>query len=175
MVETDASDVALAATLTQAGRHVAFFSRVLNASEQKYAAVEKEAHAIVDALRKLKHYLAGKHFTLITDQQSVAFMFSQVHTGKIKNDKIQRWRLELSCFDFDVVYRPGKDNVAADTLSRMSLCSALDLNKLTELHNALCHPGVTRMAHFVRCRNLPFSVDDVKRVTYVRLPCLCEM
>ena len=66
---------------------------------------------------------------------------------------------------FDVVYRPGKDNIPADTLSRMSLCSALDSNKLTEVHNALCHPGVTRMTHFVRCRNLPFSVDDVKRVT----------
>ena len=46
VVETDASDVALAVTLTQAGRPVAFFFRTLNTSEQKYAAVEKEAHAI---------------------------------------------------------------------------------------------------------------------------------
>ena len=165
VVETDASDVAIAATLTQAGRPVAFFSRSLNTSEQKYAAVEKEAHAIVEALRKWRHYLAGHHFTIITDQKSVTFMFNQTHTGKIKNDKIQRWRLELSSFDFDIVYRPGQDNIPADTLSRASLCSSMDTHRLAELHDALCHPGVTRMTHFVRCRNLPFSVEDVKRVT----------
>lgn len=165
VVETDASDFAIAATLNQAGRPVAFFSRTLNPSEQRHAAVEKEAHAIVEALRKWRHYLSGHHFTLITDQKSVAFMFNQTHAGKIKNDKIQRWRLELASFDFDVVYRPGKDNIPADTLSRVALCSAIGTDKLVELHGALCHPGVTRMMHFVRCRNLPFSVEDVKRVT----------
>ena len=34
-----------------------------------------------------------------------------------------------------------------------------------ELHSTLCHPGVARMAHFVCERNLPFSVEDVRRVT----------
>ena len=52
VVETDASDAAIAATLTQAGRPVAFFSRTLNTSELRYAAIEKEAHAIVEAVRK---------------------------------------------------------------------------------------------------------------------------
>lgn len=165
VMETDASDVALAATLTQAGRPVAFFSRTLNPIELKYAAVEKEAHAIVEGIRKWRHYLAAHHFTIVTDQKSVAFMFNQTHPGKIKNDKIQRWRLELSSFDFDIVYRPGRDNIPADTLSRASLCSSMGTHRLAELHNALCHPGVTRLTHFVRSRNLPFSVEDVKRVT----------
>ena len=36
---------------------------------------------------------------------------------------------------------------------------------LVDLHSSLCHPGVTRLLHFVRSRNLPYSVDDVRRVT----------
>ena len=75
VVESDASDSSIAATLNQNGRPVAFFSRVLSDSERKHAAVEKEACAIVEALRKWRHYLTGRHFTIITDQKSVSFMF----------------------------------------------------------------------------------------------------
>lgn len=91
-------------------------------------------------------------------------MFDQHHSNKIKNDKIYRWRLELSCYSYDIIYRPGKLNTAADALSRAN-CSASDLNSLSNIHNMLCHPGITRMIHFVRTKNLPFSVDDVKRIT----------
>ena len=52
VVETDASDHAIAATLNQSGRPVAFFSRTLSGSEQRHSAVEKEAYAIVEAVRK---------------------------------------------------------------------------------------------------------------------------
>ena len=41
--ETDASEVAIAATLNQNGKPVAFFSRTLQGSELKYASIEKEA------------------------------------------------------------------------------------------------------------------------------------
>ena len=56
-IETDASDVSLAATLIQNGRPVAFFSRTLNGSELKYSAIEKEAAATIEAIRRWKHYL----------------------------------------------------------------------------------------------------------------------
>ena len=42
---------------------------------------------------------------------------------------------------------------------------SLTLDKLYEVHESLCHPGVARMTHFVKSRNLPFSVYDVKRMT----------
>lgn len=90
-------------------------------------------------------------------------MYDLKHSSKIKNDKIQRWRIELSCFSFDVVYRPGLDNLAADALSRTHCASLNNMLSIKELHDNLCHPGVVRLLHFVRARNLPFSVDDVKR------------
>ena len=161
-VETDASEFAIAATLNQKDRPVAFFSRTLSSSEKGHSSIEKEAQAVVEALKKWKHYLLGRHFRLITDQRSVSFMFHNHHSGKVKNEKIQRWRLELSPFKYDIIYRPGKENVGADTFSR---CAASPGNHtdLAQLHNDLCHPGVTRMNHFVKSRNLPFSIEDVKK------------
>ena len=165
-VETDASDFAIAATLNQAGRPVAFFSCTLHGPEALHAAIEKEAQAIIETVRHWKHYLIGRRFTLKTDQRSVSFMFDKHQKSKIKNDKIMRWRMELFCFDFDIVYRPGKENAVPDAFSRswcLSVCG--DTRPLIELHSSLCHPGVTRMYHFVKPRNLPYSVEDVRRIT----------
>ena len=162
-VETDASEFAIAATLSQNSRPVAFFSRMLNGSELRHSSVEKEASAVIEAVRKWKHYLTGRHFTLITDQKSVSYMFNTKHHGKIKNDKIMRWRIELSTFDFDIVYRCGEENIPADALSRVK-CLSMSIDKLRDVHESLCHPGETRMAHFVKVRNLPFSIDQIRQI-----------
>ena len=83
VVETDASEHSIAASLSQNNRPVAFFSRSLSASEQNHSSVEKEAYAIVESLKKWRHYLLGRHFQLITDQRSVSFMFDRIKTSKI--------------------------------------------------------------------------------------------
>ena len=127
--------------------------------------MEKEACAIVEACRKWLHYLTGRHFLLITDQQAVSYMFDTNKHWKIKNNKILRWRVELSCLEFDIKYRPGPENIKADCLTR-AFCSALSQTKsLKQLHEELCHPGIVRMSHFVSSRNLPYSIDEVKRIT----------
>lgn len=162
-LECDASNIALAGVLNQSGRPVAFFSRTLHDSELKWPSVEKEACAIVEAVRYWRHYLTGRRFTLKTDQKSVSYMFNSNHKSKIKNDKIYRWRLELSCYTFDIEYRPGKEMIAPDTFTR-AYCSMTSTNSLYQFHNSLCHPGITRMTAFVRSRNLPFSVEDIRKL-----------
>ena len=161
VVECDASDMAISATLNQAGRPVAFMSRTLHGSERRYPAVEKEATAIVEAIRKWEHLLARQHFTLVTDQKSVAFMLDNRKRSKIKNHKIHCWRLELASFSYTIKFRPGRDNVAADAFTR-AVCASVNTFTLQELHQNLCHPGVRRLAHYVRAKNLPFSMGDVK-------------
>lgn len=162
-VETDASESAIGATLNQDGRPVAFFSRTLNPAERRHCSVEKEAYAIVESVKRWRHYLMGRHFSLITDQRSVSYMFDIKHRGKIKNEKIERWRLELMPFSYNVIHRPGTFNAAADALSR-EYCAASPQVDLQRLHISLCHPGVSRLAHFVRTRNLPYSMDEIRQI-----------
>ena len=110
---------------------------MLHGPEISHASVEKEAQAIIEAIRHWRHYLTGRHFTITTDQRSVAYMFDNKQKGKIKNDKIMRWRTELSCYSFDIMYRPGAENVPPDTLSRAFCAAVPSAGTLDKLHNSL--------------------------------------
>ena len=78
-----------------------------------------------------------------------------------------RWRMELSQYCYDIVYRQGKFNVVSDALSRVycAAVNALYRMRFIEIHAGLCHAGINRMYHYIRQRNLPYSLDDVKRMT----------
>ena len=84
---------------------------------------------------------------------------------KIKNNKIQGWRLELASFSYTITYRPGVDHVGPGTLTRAFCALVTETNSnFSKIHNELCHPGVTRMLHFVRLKNLSYSTEEVKKV-----------
>ena len=82
-------------------------------------------------------------------------MYDSKNHGKIKNAKILRWRIELSQYQYEIIYRAGKLNAAADTLSR-AYSALLFSSSLYDIHAGLCHPGITRTYHFVRSKNLLF-------------------
>ena len=89
-------------------------------------------------------------------------MFDNRKRSKIKNSKNQSWRLELAEFSYAIQYQEGKDNVFPDSFTRAH-CAAISTS-LEEIHAQLCHPGVTRLLHFVKAKNLPFSTQDVRDV-----------
>ena len=104
-IECDASEHTIAVTLNQGGQQpVAFHSRTLTPTELRYSIIEKEAAAIIDAVRKWSHYLHGQKFLLITDQRVVAYMFNPQRNGKIKNMKLQIWRSELGNFNYEIIH-----------------------------------------------------------------------
>ena len=90
-------------------------------------------------------------------------MFDGKCAVKIKNDKIQRWRIELASYNFDILYRPGKENVPADSLTRM-YCPVITYDDLKQLHVSLCQPGITRITHFLKTKNIPATTEEVRNM-----------
>ena len=116
------------------------------------------------AIKNWFHYLSARRFTIVTDQQAVPYMFHSEKLVKIKNNKIQRWWMELGCYDYAIMYCPGKNNIPAGTLLKAHCRAMFSKEKLYELNLSLCHPGITRLIHFVKIRNLPYSIEEVKRM-----------
>ena len=117
-VQTDASDIAIAGVLTQQldnlDHPVSYFSRKLSGPELNYTTSEKEALAIVESVRHFTPYIYGFHFTIVTDHAPLRYIFKY----KANVPRIARWSLLLSEYDFDLVYKPGKEHVVPDALSR---------------------------------------------------------
>ena len=159
-LETDASGTAVGGVLSQDERPVAFVSHKLSQQELNWPAVEKEAFAIVWCIDKLKHFLLGSFFTIITDQQGVAYLLDGRPKSAIKNNKLSRWRMSLAEYKFDVVYRPGNQNPVADAMSRIANLSTDDLDKpfitseishvLSKVHDDMGHPGIARTCEFLQ-------------------------
>ena len=120
-LETDASSNAIGAVLTQMGTKgervpIEFYSAGLNQAQTKYAAGELEAWAMVAAIRRWRTYLrAAKKIIIITDHNPLVWL----HRQKDPRNKFARWLLELEAYDYEVEYRRGTENDAADFLSRL--------------------------------------------------------
>lgn len=54
----------------------------------------------------------------------------------------------IGCYDYDIVYRPGKNNIPVDVLTCAHGGATIGDWKLQELHVRICHTGATRLAHF---------------------------
>lgn len=121
---TDAINVALGAVLSQSNGPICFASRTLNAHELNYATYEKELLAIVWATKQFRHYLYGKKFIVKTDHRALGWLSN----FKDPNQKLQRWKIKLGEYDFDIEYVKGKGNVVADALSRIKIESEQFLN-----------------------------------------------
>ncbi|XP_033739131.1 uncharacterized protein LOC117326489 [Pecten maximus] len=119
VLQTDASDIAIGAVLTQkqaSEEHpVAYLSRKLLPRERNYATIEKECLAIVWAIESMAHFVSGTNFVVETDHNPLVWL-NQVRD---KNQRLLRWALALQQYNFCVRYRKGKDNANADGLSRI--------------------------------------------------------
>ncbi|KAF1318872.1 Pol protein, partial [Globisporangium splendens] len=119
-VVCDASDFAIGCALMQKDddgheRVVSYQSRLLKAAEKNYPVHDKELLAIKYALLKFRvHLLGATPFVVYTDHASLRTAINSPHLSQ----RMARWLAFFSEFNFRVEYKPGKENVLADALSR---------------------------------------------------------
>ena len=118
LLETDASGLGLGAQ-EQDGvvRLIAYSSRTLQAHEKNYGATELEGLGVVWAVKHFRHYLYGHECRVYTDHQALKALLNTPHPS----GRLARWGLALQELELEIVYRPGKKNANADTLSRCPL------------------------------------------------------
>jgi hypothetical protein len=113
-VECDASGNGIGVVLMQEGRPLAFESRPLKGRDLHKPIYEKEMMAILHALKKWRPYLIGRHFKVKTDHDSLKYFLEQ----RLSSEEQQKWVTKILGYDFEMIYKKGKQNVVADALSR---------------------------------------------------------
>ena len=115
----DSSSEGLGAVLLQDDRPVAYVSRTLSQAEKHYAQIEKEALDIVFGAERFHQYIYGRKTEVESDHKPLQVILPKPLENA--SPRLQRMMLRLQRYDLCVKYKPGKELVIADTLSRSSL------------------------------------------------------
>ena len=113
----DASQHSLGAALIQDGRPIAFASKSLTPTEQRYANIERELLACVFGAERFHTYIYGSKFKIESDHRPLDMISKKNLT--VAPPRLQRMLLRLQKYDYDIVYKPGKEMILPDSLSRL--------------------------------------------------------
>jgi hypothetical protein len=105
----------------QKGQPIAFLSKALGEKHKNLSIYEKEFLALIMAVERWRHYLQRQEFIILTDHKSLAYLQEQNLHSDMQRKAITR----LMGLHFKIVYKKGKDNLAADALSRVDHLHAL--------------------------------------------------
>ena len=117
----DASDIA-GSVLLQEGENgidhpVCYFSKKFNKSQMNYSTIEKECLSLILAVQHFEVYLTSSFLPIVvySDHNPLTF----INKMKNNNQRLMRWCLMLQEYNIDIQHIKGKDNIIADTLSRV--------------------------------------------------------
>ena len=132
-ITVDASDSAIGAQLEQLQRGqwvpIAFFSRKLSPTEQKYSAFDRELLGAYQAVKHFRHFVEAKPFTIYTDHKPLTYALS---SAAERSPRQARHLSFVAEFTSDIQYIRGRHNVVADALSRINTAttSSIDYRRL---------------------------------------------
>ena len=115
---TDASGHSLGAVLLQGGKPLGFLSKKMNDQQQRYSTYKQELLALLTALKKWEHLLRPAAVTAYTDHRSLQHLLHP-KSSDLPSKLVMRWLRTLGEFPgLTITYKPGKENIVADCLSR---------------------------------------------------------
>ena len=114
VIECDASASRIGAVLMQENHPIAYISQELKTSNKYASAYEREMLGLLLATKKWRQYLLGREFIVKTDHKPLKYLLEQ----RLYTEAQHTWLLKLCNFRYRVEYKKGKENIAADSLSR---------------------------------------------------------
>ena len=116
---SDASDLGYGAVLEQEfegkDRSIGFYSKCYTKAQKNYSTSEKELLSIVMAVENWSIFLYGRKFIVYSDHKPLAWLLNK----KDPHPRLERWIIRLAVYEFEIRYKPGKENIVADMLSRL--------------------------------------------------------
>lgn len=118
ILDTDASNFAIGCVLSQVQdgeeKVIAYGSKALKKEERNYCVTRRELLAVVEFLKKYRHYLGGRPVRVRTDHGSLRWLLN----FKNPEQQLARWLEVCATFNLTLEHRPGKQHQNADGLSR---------------------------------------------------------
>ena len=128
-VYTDCSNQGMGGTLMQENKGVlhpvAYVSKSLNEAQRRYPATKKEALALVFALEQFRQMILLYPITVYTDHKPLLGVLK----NPTKDECLLRWATLIQEYNIQLKYIEGKNNIFADTLSRLPEPTTVDLEQ----------------------------------------------
>ena len=138
VIQVNASQKGLGAALLQDGCPVAFASKALTPTEQRYANIEREMLACVFGAERFHTYVFGRSFTIESDHKPL----EQINLKNLTDTpaRLQRMLLRLQNYDVKIIYHPGREMLVADTLSHYAPMPAPEVALDLAIHHVHITP-----------------------------------
>lgn len=151
ILTTDASEIGAGAILRQGNRIIGLTSKKFNKVELNYTSAEKELYAVILALKKFRNIILMSTVKIQTDNKNI------IAEKELTSSRLQRWKILLQEYNYELSHIEGQKNTAADHLSR---CYAVQKmkepasengeNYIYEKHKSLLHPGIQTLYYTIR-------------------------
>jgi hypothetical protein len=132
-IKIDANGYAMVAVLMQYCKPICYHFETFNQVFVNYPTYDKDLYALVQSVKKWKHYLLGKEKIIHTDHQPLHYLQAQT---KLQQSRHYRWMGFLQQFYLVIKYKKGTSNKVVDMLSRPPIVASIILKNTSLSHDS---------------------------------------